>query len=134
MSCLGTSIYYAQECNCARAEVTWAFTACAKAHDFSVAAANHYTGARTVVRSWRARRRAVAAAMARDLRVRIPSISCVSQGAIVEEGWGGGGSGGGRLRLGRVCPPPPPPPPMKGVWCSGCHSPRINQGVPLRWA
>ena len=26
--------------DCARAEVTWAFTACAKAHDFSVAAAN----------------------------------------------------------------------------------------------
>ena len=38
--------------------------------------ANNYTGARTVVCSWRARRRAVAAAMARarqDLRVRIPS-------------------------------------------------------------
>ena len=37
---------------------------------------NDYTGARTVVRSWRARRRAVAAAIARarqDLRVRIPS-------------------------------------------------------------
>ena len=69
-----------------------------------------------------------------DLRIRIPSISCVSQGAIVEEGLGGGGgggggSGGGRLRLGGVCPPP-----MKGVWCSGCHRPRINQGVPLRWA
>ena len=90
-------------------EVTWAFTACAKAHDYSEAAANAYTGARTVVRSWRARRRAVAAAMARarqDLRVRIPSISCVSQGAIVEEGLGGGV--GGRLRLGGVCPPPPP--------------------------
>ena len=90
---VGTSI-----CNCARAEVTWAFTVCAKAHDFSVAAANDYTGARTVVRSWRARRRAVAAAMAharQDLRIRIPSISCVSQGAIVEEGLGGGGGGGG---------------------------------------
>ena len=102
---------------------------CAKAHDYSVAAANAYTGARTVVRSWRARRRAVAAAMARarqDLRMGIPSISCVSQGAIVEEGLGGGGVGGlgGRL-LGGVCPPP-----MKGVWCSGCHRPRINQGVP----
>ena len=32
------------------------FAACAKAHDFSVAAANDYTGARAVVRSWRARR------------------------------------------------------------------------------
>ena len=40
--------------DCACAEVTWAFTACAKAHDFSVAAANDYTGARTVVHSWRA--------------------------------------------------------------------------------
>ena len=81
MSRLGTSIYYALECYCARAEVTWAFTACAKAHDFSVAVANDYTGARTVVHSWRARRR----------------VACA-------------------------------PPPMKGVWCSGCHSPRINQG------
>ena len=39
--------------------------------------ANGYTGARTVVCSWRARRRAVAAAMAharQDLHVRIPSI------------------------------------------------------------
>ena len=39
---------------------------------------NDYTGARTVVHSWRARRRAVAAAMARarqDLRMRIPSIA-----------------------------------------------------------
>ena len=75
---------------------------CAKARDFSVAAANDYTGARTVVRSWRARRRAVAAAMAcarQDLRMGIPSISCVSQGAIVEEGLG-------RLRLDGVCPPP----------------------------
>ena len=55
---------------------------CAKAHDFSVAAANDYTGARTVVRSLRARRH----------------VACA------------------------------PPPPMKGVWCSGCHRPRINQG------
>ena len=40
--------------------------------------ANDYTGARTVVRSWRARRRAVAAAMARarqDLRMRIGTMS-----------------------------------------------------------
>ena len=85
---------------------------CAKAHDFSVAAANDYTGARTVVRSWRARRRAVAAAMARarqDLRVRIPSISCVSQGAIVEEGLGGGvggGGWGGATSSWRSVPPP----------------------------
>ena len=63
--------------DCARAEVTWAFTACAKAHDFSVAAANDYTGA---VHSWRAER----------------GVACA--------------------------------PPMKVVWCSGCHSPRINQG------
>ena len=79
---------------------------CAKARDFSVAAANDYTGARTVVRSWRARRRAVAAAMARarqDLRVGIPSISCVSQGAIVEEGLGGGD-----FVLTECAPPPPP--------------------------
>ena len=34
---------------------TGRFTVCAKARDFSVAAANYYTGARTVVRSWRAR-------------------------------------------------------------------------------
>ena len=66
-----------------------------------------------------------------DLRVRIPSISCVSQGAIVEEGLGGGGGEWGADFVLAECappPPPPPPPPMKGVWCSGCHRPRINQG------
>ena len=54
----------------------------------------------------------------------------VYEAIIVEEGLGG------RLRLGGVWqlnshalpPPPPPPPQMKGVWCSGCHSHRINQG------
>ena len=37
------------------------FTACAKARDFSVVAANDYTEARTVVYSWRARRRVACA-------------------------------------------------------------------------
>ena len=32
-----------------------------------------------------------------------------------------------RAERGVACAPPPPPP-MKGVWCSGCHSPRNNQG------
>ena len=44
-----------------------------------------------------------------DLRVCIPSISCVSQGAIVEEGLGGGGgggSGGGDFVLAECAPPP----------------------------
>ena len=61
--------------NCARAEVNWAFYRVCQGPCTSQRA-NDYTGARTVVRSWRARRRAVAAAMAgarQDLRVRIPS-------------------------------------------------------------
>ena len=58
---------------------TGRFTVCAKARADGTTSqqANDYTGARTVVRSWRVRRRAVAAAMAcarHDLRVRIVSI------------------------------------------------------------
>ena len=67
--------------DCARAEVTWPFIACAKARDFSVAAANYYTGARTVVRSWRARRRAIACAF-------LVSVVLV-MGQLWRKVWGG---------------------------------------------
>ena len=36
---------------------------------------------------------------------------------------------GGAWQFNSHALPPPPPPPTKGVWCSGCHSPRINQGA-----